>query len=185
MKEVWKDIPGYEGLYQVSNLGRVKSLPRTILYKDGRSRKILAHIMKPQGNGNGYLKLTLCNQNHYQKQCYIHRLVAEAFLPNPTNKPAINHKDENKANNEVSNLEWCTIAYNNSYGTKIARQTSKNAFCVGQFTLGLKLIKIWKSAKECGRHGYSQGNVSACCRGEYKQAYGYIWKYLKEGDQAV
>lgn len=182
MGEIWKDVPGYEGLYQVSNLGRIKSLPKTIIYKDGRSKSIQCHILKPQGNGNGYLKLTLCNKAHHQKQHYIHRLVAEAFLPNPMNKPVINHKDENKTNNKASNLEWCTVAYNNTYGTKIARQTSKTSLYVGQFTLNLKLIKVWKSAKECGRNGYSQGNVSACCRGKYKQAYGYIWKYLKEGD---
>lgn len=106
MKEIWKDIPNYEGLYQVSNLGRVMSLHS---YGGNSSR-----IMKPCGNGTGYLKVMLC-KNLQQKQYLVHRLVAMAFIPNPNNYDFVNHKDENKMNNCVENLEWCTKSYNSIY----------------------------------------------------------------------
>lgn len=106
MKEVWKSVQGYEGYYEISNLGRVRSTS----YKGVR-------ILKPAKMKNGYLNVILCvNQHKVHKN--IHRLVAEAFIPNPNNYIAVNHKDENKENNEVSNLEWCSEEYNNRYSNK-------------------------------------------------------------------
>ena len=104
MIEEFKDIviPGYEGLYQVSNLGRVRSIKRKI-------------FVKPNVDPAGYWKVCLTNHNHKWRQYAIHRLVASAFIPNPTGFPAVNHKDECKSNNFVDNLEWCTQAYNNRY----------------------------------------------------------------------
>ena len=104
MIEEFKDIviPGYEGLYQVSNLGRVRSIKRKI-------------FVKPNVDPGGYWKVCLTNHNHKWRQYAIHRLVASAFIPNPTGFPAVNHKDECKSNNCVDNLEWCTQAYNNRY----------------------------------------------------------------------
>lgn len=104
MIEEFKDIviPGYEGLYQVSNLGRVRSIKRKI-------------FVKPNVDPAGYWKVCLTNHNHKWRQYAIHRLVASAFIPNPTGFPAVNHKDECKSNNCVDNLEWCTQAYNNRY----------------------------------------------------------------------
>lgn len=107
MNEIWKDIPGHEGKYQVSNLGRVRSL------NYNRTGKI--KLLK-QGNVNGY-KVVILYKDGKKKTYLVHRLVAIAFLLNPNNLPIINHKDENPSNNNVNNLEWCTIAYNNTYGT--------------------------------------------------------------------
>ena len=126
MEEIWKDIVGYEGLYQVSNFGRVKSLAK---YKNGNGgskfwRK--ERILKPANTGRGYLMVVLIKEK--KRTTYIlHRLVAQAFIPNPNNLPQINHKDENKTNNVVSNLEWCDNKYNSNYGTRNVRiiQTRK------------------------------------------------------------
>lgn len=115
VEEIWVDIKGYEGLYQVSNLGRVKSLERI----DSLGHKRKEKIFKPQKN-KGYLRVSLWKDGKGKKYS-IHRLVAIAFIPNPDNLPEVNHKDENKFNNNVDNLEWCTVAYNNTYGTRIQR----------------------------------------------------------------
>lgn len=124
MNEIWKDIDEYVGLYQVSNYGLVRSLDRTIEFirngkitRQKRKGKIL-NCNKIQDDG--YCNVTL-SKNSNTKIFPVHRLVAEAFIPNPDNLPCVNHKDENKFNNCTDNLEWCTVAYNNSYGTKIDR----------------------------------------------------------------
>lgn len=120
MKEVWKDVFGYEGLYQVSNFGRVKSLDRleTIKCRWGGEalRPVKGKILIPRVHSNGYLRVGFGRK----KDVYIHRLVAQAFIPNPDNKPQVNHKDMNKKNNSVENLEWCTQKENNvhSYETR-------------------------------------------------------------------
>lgn len=116
MQEVWKDIDGYEGKYQVSNLGRVKSLN----YNRTGEEKLL----KPLENKCGYVRVVLYKDRR-AKNYLIHRLVAETFIPNPNNYPIINHKDENKQNNKVKNLEWCTYEYNNTYGSTIERAVEK------------------------------------------------------------
>lgn len=121
MQELWKDIPGFENDYQVSNLGRVKSKDRIILVCDTTlyNRHLKSKILK-QGLTKGYPSVSL----HIEKKIkivYVHRLVALAFIPNPYNLPQINHKDENPKNNCVDNLEWCDSKYNNNYGTKNAR----------------------------------------------------------------
>ena len=112
--EEWRDVVGWEGLYQVSNLGRVKSLSRSIVYKDGREYKYPSKIIKNQKVSTGYRSVTLYRVNG-KKQYSVHRLVAETFIPNPNKYLEVNHKDENKHNNCVSNLEWCTSLYNNTY----------------------------------------------------------------------
>lgn len=116
MKEVWKDIPGYEGMYQISNLGRVKSLGSTIREGWNLKEKILKLTKEPKG----YLKVGL-RKNGKIKTVRVHRLVAESFVANPENLPEVNHKDENKENNLADNLEWCTTKYNAGYGTKAKR----------------------------------------------------------------
>ena len=127
-KEFWKDIKGYEGLYQVSSLGRVRSLDRE-LYQQGRVQKYKGALISPFIINSGYLSVRL-SKNNKKKGHTIHRLVAEAFLPNPDSRPCINHKDENKGNNvvylnsdgladmEKSNLEWCTAKYNSNYSAQ-------------------------------------------------------------------
>ena len=119
--EIWKDIKGYEGLYQVSNLGRVRSLNRIDSLGRWRCGKIKATV----DNGNGY-KLVNLKHKGKQKMVTVHKLVAEAFILNPDNLPCINHKDENKYNNCVNNLEWCTYKYNNNYGTLRTRSAISN-----------------------------------------------------------
>lgn len=166
--EEWRDIKGYEGLYQVSNYGRVKSLNYN---HTGEER-----ILKPGKVGKTvYYKVILCKDGKtYNK--WVHRLVAQAFIPNPDNLPEVNHKDENGLNNRVDNLEWCTRTYNNNYGTRIQR-VSKPVY---QYTLDGKLAKIWPSVMEIVRQlGYSQGTISMCCRGKRPTAYGYVWKYIE------
>lgn len=173
--EIWKPKKDYEGLYEVSNLGRVKSLG------NGNSNNSKERILKPGKVKGGYLQICL-SKNRKHKNFYIHRLVAEAFLPNPDNLPFINHKDEDKTNNSVENLEWCTFEYNINYGTRTLRANKTNtngklSKPVLQFTLDGEFVREWESTMECGRNGFNQGHVAECCRGERKSHKGYIWKY--------
>lgn len=173
MEEIWKDIEGYEGLYQVSNMGKVKSVRRNIILR--------------QGITNGYKKAALYKNKKGYKHFLIHRLVAIAFIPNPDNLPQINHKDENKTNNCVNNLEWCTQEYNQNYGTINIRKSQKQlnhkniSKPVLQYTLEGIFIKEWKSIRDIERMtGYDSSHISRCCRGKHAYAYGYLWKYKKE-----
>ena len=115
MKAIWKDIKEYEGLYQINEKGEVKSLPK----KAGRSQR-KAKILKTYTDKDGYIKVILC-KNNKTRFLSVHRLLAEAFIPNPLNLPQINHKDENKKNNDLNNLEWCDCKYNINYGTRTKR----------------------------------------------------------------
>ena len=165
-EEVWKDVSGYEGLYQVSNKGRVKSL------KFGKER-----IMKPCNNGRGYLFILLC-KNGNRKKNKVHRLVAKAFLSNLDNLPEVNHKDENKTNNCVENLEWCDSKYNINYGSHNQRSGEKRSKPVFQYSKDGEFVRKWKSTKDVERNlGYAHTNISSCCLGKRKSAYGFIWKY--------
>ena len=165
-EEVWKDVKGFEGLYQISSLGQVKSLRRN-------------KILKPKKHRCGYLIVDLCNNG--EKTRYIHRLVAEAFIPNPNNLPQVNHIDENKKNNSVNNLEWCTPKYNTNYGSRIERFSESRKKKVLQFDLDGNFIKEWKSAVDIEKEtGLEQNNIRSCCRKEQGKAYGYIWRYANE-----
>lgn len=169
MKEIFKDIPGYEGLYQVSNLGKIKSLYN---YKrDG------SDILKPKIK-RGYYQIGL-RKNNKRKWFAIHRLVAITFIKNNNNYKYINHKDENKLNNNVNNLEWCSASYNNCYGTRLKRVKEKVSKKVLQYDLNGNFIKEYNSLTEATKLNNikSIGNISMCCNGKYKQVKGYIWKY--------
>ena len=175
MKENWKDIKGYEGIYQVSDKGRIKNV------RTGR-------ILKTHPNKKGYLMIRISDGKE-RKGYGVHRLVAEAFIPNPDNLPQVNHKDENKLNNNVDNLEWCTLQYNVNYGTARQRMSKTNVNnpkkCkpIAQYTLDYQseLIKVWPSGAEIERKlNFFATNVMKCCKGEIKQAYGYQWAYWKE-----
>lgn len=165
MVEIWKDIKYYENLYQGSNLGRVKSI------KFGKER-----ILKTFKNKDGYLQVGLW-KNNKRKIFLVHRLVAQAFLDNPNNLPEVNHKDENKLNNVVSNLEWCDRTYNVNYGTAIERMIKTVSKPVLQFTLDGKFVREWESTRECERNGYNHGAVVSCCRGKQKTHKDSIWRY--------
>ena len=167
MKEIWKDKKDYEGLYMVSNWGRVKSI------KFGKER-----ILKPVTNSSGYLLVNLCKDGKV-KAFTVHRLVAEAFLPNPHNYPCVNHKDENKQNNNVDNLEWCTHEYNINYGTRTERCSKP----VLQYTLDGEFVREWESAIQAEREGgFSNSHIISVCKGKRPHHKGYIWRYKNPSD---
>lgn len=157
MQEIWKPIDGYE-MYQVSNFGRVRRIFKHSVY-----------YLKPH-EIKGYLRVCLC-KNSKQKWFMIHRLVAQAFIPNPTNLPFINHKDENPHNNVVDNIEWCTRLYNINYGTRTER-TSKPIIAEND----VEIIRF-PSINEAMRQGYNGGSICACCKGRITKYKGYKWRY--------
>lgn len=169
--EIWCPIKGYEGLYEVSDQGRVKSL------KFGKER-----ILKPRRNNCGYLQVCLY-KNVEQKMYLVHRLVSKTFIPNPKNLTEVNHKDENKENNSVQNLEWCDRKYNNNYGTRIQMVSKKNtngklSKPLLQYTKSGEFVREWKSSHDVERNlGFAQQHISSCCIGKLKSANGFVWKY--------
>lgn len=176
MVEVWKDIAGYEGLYQVSNMGRVKSLSK----KCGR-RTSKEKIMNPFISWDGYNLITFCKDGK-TKHFRIHRLVAEAFIPNPNGLPCVNHKDLSTTNNAVDNLEWCTHEYNNTYAGRAIKTARKNMKPICQFDLNGHLIREWESGSKIQQElGYEKTHIYSCCTGKRKTANGYTWKF-KEPD---
>ena len=163
MKEIWKDVPGYEGLYRVSNLGNVFSL---------RNDRCLTQRVY----GDGYVRVPLVSLSGKHKLWLSHRIVALAFIPNPDNLPEVNHKDEDKTNNHRENLEWCTRKYNANYGTAMKRMATTNSKAVEQLSDG-KVTKRWDSIKDAGRDGFDRGNISKCCSGKLRTYKGFEWRY--------
>lgn len=177
MEEIWKDIDGYPN-YMVSNLGRVKSLERVIMKSNGKRQTIKETIRKGVKDKDGYLIVTLYDEYHNMKNIKIHRLVAQAFIPNPNNLPEVNHKDEDKTNNNVDNLEFCTTRFNLTYGNRLKKVIEKISKKCYQYDLNKKLINIFPSTQEASRlTGILNSNITACCRGEYKTTHGYIFSY--------
>ena len=172
--EIWKDIVGYEGLYQVSNMGRVKSLN----YNHTGKEKLLS----PLKDSGGYLRANLC-KNGKPKMYKVHRLVLMTFSPvENMDKLDINHIDENKLNNNLSNLEWCDRSYNINHGTRNKRVAEKKSIPIAQLTLDGKFVKAWKSGIDAAERlgGFSRGNITNCCKGKSKTHGGYRWMYLKD-----
>lgn len=174
MQEIWKDVIGYEEQYQVSNLGNIRSKNRVIVDSLGRKRKLQSQKIRIQTSKTGY-KQVLLHKDGEMRTHLVHRLVAEAFIPKTeTNKNEINHKDENKSNNTVDNLEWCDHKYNINFGTR-TEKTSKKVY---QYTKVSKKINEYQSAWEVHRQlGYDQSSICRACNGVQKTAYGYIWSY--------
>ena len=177
MKEIWKDIPEYEGLYQVSNYGRV----RRILFVNNIVTKPKIKILSLCVDKKGYLRVCL-NKNGKRKNMQVHRIVALAFISNPDNLPEVNHKDENPKNNCVENLEWCTHLYNMNYGN--IRQKIRNKIIlkkVNQYDLDGNFIKTWDSVLEIKKIlNISKQCISYCCLGKTNSAGGYRWEYINE-----
>ena len=177
--EIWKDVAGYEGLYQVSDQGRVKSLERKVPKGYGE-RTVKERILKPCADRGGYLRIGLCD-GEKQKTFKVHRLVCQAFHDNPENKLDVNHINENKTDNRACNLEWSTRKENCNHGTRNERMAKTQSKPVGQYTLDGELVKIWPSAMEAQRQaGFYCSNICNTARGKYKQAYGFIWKYIEK-----
>lgn len=171
--EEWKDIEGYENKYQVSNQGRVKSLN----YLHTKKEEILSQRINKKGYSVVYLY-----KDKKTKTFSVHRLVAKAFIPNPNNFTCINHKDENKTNNCVENLEWCNTSYNNNYGEHNNNVAKALSIQVCQYDKNTNnLIAEFNSLMDIQREfGYYTSNISRCCKGKIKSAFGYIWKYKKD-----
>ena len=175
--EIWKDIPNYEG-YQVSNLGRVKSLERI----DALGHRLKEKILKPGITHNGYYLIGLC-KNSKVKMYYVHRLVYEAFNGSIPEGLQVNHINEVKTDNRLENLNLMTAKENSNWGTRNERRVKKqiNGKCsksVLQYDLQDNLIKEFPSLMQVYRElGFSYGHIGDCCRGKLKQAYGYKWKY--------
>ena len=163
-QEIWKDIPGYEGLYQVSNLGRIKSFR----IWTGTMYVNKEHILIPQLGKRGYYCIGL-SKNGKSKTTAIHRVVAKAFIPNAKNYKFVNHKDENKLNNNANNLEWCTKQYNTEYSLAIP---------ITQYDINGNYIAKYKSSKEAYRIlNINYSHINECCNGKRKSAGGFIWKF--------
>ena len=176
-KELWRDIKDYEDLYQGSNLGRVRSLDRWVKSKNGSIRICRGRILKPYTNKDGYLCVVL-SKNNKQKTFRVNRLVAEAFLDNPNNLPQVNHKDENKQNNNVENLEFCDCKYNINFGTAIARRSKTISKAVVQYTLDGTFVREWPSAMDAEREGgFRSECICMCCKGKIKTHKGFIFLY--------
>lgn len=181
--EVWLPIPGYEQ-YMVSNLGNVKSCAKVIRTGFGGLHYQKEITLSQRTRENGY-KVVDLSSNGVKKTKYVHRLVAEAFIPNPNNLPCVNHKDENKSMNVVWNLEWCDYSYNLTYGTLPIRFREKRinrkdmSKHVIQMTLDGSVIAEYPSAREAERvTGIKCQNIGQCCLGRRKTASGFKWKYL-------
>lgn len=184
MEEVWKDIKGYEGWYQVSNLGRVKSLERTFVRKNGTPFKVRERILKQSFDYAGYPYVVLIKlKTKYNKA--IHRLVAQAFIPNPENKPCVDHIDCNRKNPIVNNLRWATVSENSLNPITIQRRMSGNspigkglnAKCViGKSIVGNEILSFEK-IKDVAAKGFDPSSVSKCALGKQKSHKGYAWSF--------
>ena len=163
-KEIWKEIQGYENRYAVSNRGRVMNL-------------MSGKVLKNRINGHGYENVLLC-KNGKHKNYKVHRLVAQAFIPNKLNLPEVNHIDECKTNNNVNNLEWVTASQNQRHSAH--QQSCK----INQLSLDGELVKTWESSHQIGRElGYNQSYIIQSCKRKRKQAYGYKWEYADPEQQ--
>lgn len=180
-KEIWKDIPNYEGLYQISNFGNIRSIGRTIEHKTcyGGFYHIKGKLLKPKIEKDGYYRICLI-KNGQKKFHRINRLVAQTFIPNPNNYLIVNHKDENKLNNKVSNLEWCTQKYNVNYGDGINKSKTKRSVKINQYNLNGDYIKTWNTMNDAIRYYNNNTQICQCCKGKRNDACGYKWKYADD-----
>lgn len=185
MQEEWRDVVGYEGQYQVSNIGGIKSLD----YIDSRHRPHKGRTKSTKKNNRKYIQVHLC-RDAIKKDKLLHRLIAEAFIPNEANLPQVNHKDEDKNNNRIDNLEWCDNLYNRHYGTGIERMAQHHDYAkmgkrirkpIAQYSLTGELIRVWGGiclAKEALGLSKNESCICACCNGNKLKAHGYIWKHV-------
>lgn len=193
MTEQWLPVKGYKGLYEVSNLGRVKSLarfnnlfnPRKNKYYTRKKRNEI--ILKNVKKTIGYEQVSLA-KNSVQKLFLVHRLVVQAFIPNPENKPQVNHKDGNGFNNSLENLEWCTASENGLHSYRVLKNKAWNKGKFGklspkhtsviQKSLSGEIIKIWDCGMDAVRSGFESSGICRCCKKQNKTHNGFIWEYV-------
>ena len=178
--EEWRQIEGYEGYYEVSNLGNIRSVDRVVPQKNNCVKAIHGRLIRQSTHYKTGYKSVMLSKNGVHKRLSVHRLVGKAFLPNPDNLPEINHKDENKANNSVDNLEWCDHSYNNRYGTIPQRKSEWSSKRVEQFDLITgDVIATFPSGTVAARTlGFPQTSISACCHGKTNHCRGYGWRFI-------
>lgn len=181
-EEIWKPVKGYEEFYEVSNTGKVRNVERYI--KNGKGYRILrSKELSQREDKDGYLMVSLCaNRTKCDKR--VHRLVLTAFVPNSNNLPQVNHKDENKKNNHVDNLEWCTAKYNLAYkggvqkrlDTFLRNKANNHRYKVAQYAKSGELVKVWRTANFAAKEtGFSRTTILDCLSGTQKTAHGFIW----------
>ena len=180
--EIWKDIEGYEGLYQASSLGRIRSLDREVRnynrWHIEHAKLIKGRILKQLLDRYDYPRVWLYKSGKTKKFKLVSRLVAETFIPNPNNLPQVNHKDENKTNNRVDNLEWCDANYNSNYGTRKKRVGRKHEKSIYQLDLNGNEIMCWFSVTWAAEGTNTPiAGISQCLTGNRKISGGYMWKY--------
>ena len=176
MVEIWRDIPEYLGLYQVSNIGRVKRLDRKII-NNGKHTIKKGSIIHQSKSLKGYMRVRLFINGKIKEEL-VHRVVAKTFIPNINNLPQINHKDENKDNNNVFNLEWCDSKYNNNYGHRIEKSVKKQSIEVLQVNKNGTIENSFSSIQNAGRiTNISAGHICLVCQGKRNTAGGYVWRY--------
>lgn len=177
LKELWSPVKGYETLYAISNYGRVKSIAR-VVKRSTSPIKVRERILKCSLN-KGY-KFVVFSRWGKLRTKYIHRLVAEAFVPNPNGFKIINHKDENKVNNIYTNLEWCSSSYNNSYNGAAVRRAILKRKPISQYDKDGVFIRNWAHAREAAEElGISKRAIYECCKGRSRTSGGFIWKRIK------
>lgn len=180
MEEIWKNVEvvrgiDFTGYYEVSCFGNVRSIDRWVYLKNGGKKFVCGSDISKQKDKDGYLKVCLCH-NGKEITIPIHRLVALSFIPNPSNLPCVNHKDENPSNNRVDNLEWCDYKYNNNYGTRLQKVVSKESIPVVQLSMDGKFIKEWPSMMSIQENeNFSESSLAICLSKKRYVHGGFIW----------
>jgi hypothetical protein len=188
--EIWKDIPGYEGLYKVSNKGRVYRLPRVIMRSNGHPQSLRGMIMKPQDNNRGYRYVILYAGIGEKQKMYLHRAVASAFIEKPIGKDCVDHIDNYPKNNSVENLQWVTHKENMNLMEERGRRKYSDAWYLQQSGKSKRRAVIATSvdtgeetlfpgAYEAERLGFQGSNIAKCCNGEREFHKGYYWRYAE------
>lgn len=186
MIEVWKAVKSYEGLYEISNIGRCRSRD-LIIAKPGKKPFVkYGKVLALRYDRKGYVRYQL-HKNGKRKDMYAHRLVAQAFIPNPNNYPVINHKDECVTNNHYTNLEWCTVKYNSNYGNAQKKKAASIDYALNAIKQGKKvhqyqdgkLLKTWNNLADAARAlKVERSSIRRVCQGKRKRAGGYEWEYV-------